>query len=149
MGDVVPAPVLMNGRWGHRDLSSVDALRRHARPLAASGGLGTTVSGQPAAGVDSLTVHEERAAHHIASPASINVAGHARTRGCDFMLVREDGALRNTPCGDGIGLPAVHREGVGLWAMRDRPAELGGGYDWRTGAAGGTHFDCRLPTSER
>jgi len=46
---------------------------------------------------------------------------------------------------DGVGLPPSAREGVGLAAMRERAAELGGTCLARRGPHGGTLVTARLP----
>jgi signal transduction histidine kinase len=66
----------------------------------------------------------EAAAYRIASEALTNVARHARARTCQVRLVRS-GDLRVEVCDDGQGLDG-RPAGVGLAAMRERAAELGG-----------------------
>ena len=66
----------------------------------------------------------EAAAYRIATEALTNVARHARARTCQVRLVRS-GDLRVEVCDDGQGLDG-RPAGVGLAAMRERAAELGG-----------------------
>jgi signal transduction histidine kinase len=67
----------------------------------------------------------EVAAYRVVTEALTNVARHARARTCAICL-RVDQGLTAEVCDDGVGLPEGWRAGVGITAMRERVAELGG-----------------------
>jgi signal transduction histidine kinase len=92
----------------------------------------------------------EAAAYRIAVEALTNVARHAAARHCVLRLEAEDGtrpALLLRVSDDGIGIPAQRRPGVGLAAMAERAAELGGTCRIQARPAGGTDVAARLPLS--
>ncbi len=89
----------------------------------------------------------EVAAFRIALEALTNVARHARARTCHIRLTVDDGLCLEI-ADDGRGLPAAYRPGVGLAAMRERAAELGGDCAIGAGLAGGTRIRVRLPLAE-
>jgi two-component system, NarL family, sensor kinase len=119
------------------------ALRQHAdRVSVRDGHLAVTVAAPPH--LSTLPAAVEVAAYRIAMEAVTNAARHARARQC-WLRLSVDDTLEVEVCDDGVGLPAVRREGVGLAAMRERAAELGGScvIDGRPG--GGTRVLARLP----
>jgi signal transduction histidine kinase len=90
----------------------------------------------------------EAAAYRIAVEALTNVARHAAARRCVLRIEVQDGtrpALLVQVSDDGIGISAHRRPGVGLAAMAERAAELGGTCDVHIRPAGGTHVLARLP----
>lgn len=101
------------------------ALREHARRCSPSD-LKVTV--RSAAGLPELPEAVEVAAYRITTEAITNVVHHARASRCTVTVgLGADGAtLRVVVADDGRGLPADHREGVGLGSMRQRAADLGG-----------------------
>jgi two-component system, NarL family, sensor kinase len=89
----------------------------------------------------------EVAAYRIAQAALANVVRHARAGTCAVRLWL-DGALQLEVRDDGRGLPADMRAGVGLVAMRERAAELGGRCSVELVAGGGTRVLAQLPIGE-
>lgn len=68
----------------------------------------------------------EVAAFRIVLAALANVQRHSEAQHCRVELRRADRALVCEVLDDGVGLPDVFRAGVGIAAMRERAAELGG-----------------------
>lgn len=87
----------------------------------------------------------EVAAYRIVLEGLTNVARHAEAGECVVRLAMEGDGLRVVVRDDGKGLPAGWRSGVGVAAMRERVAELGG--EVRIGAAEprGTEVSAWLP----
>jgi signal transduction histidine kinase len=86
----------------------------------------------------------EVAAYRIIQEALTNVVRHAAAQRCTIRLTRDD-ALCLEVLDDGRGLPAHYRAGVGLLAMRERAAELGGQCVIAPRAGGGTRVWAALP----
>jgi signal transduction histidine kinase len=119
------------------------ALRQHAdRVSVRDGRLAVTVDAP--AHLDALPAAVEVAAYRIAMEAMTNTARHAHARQCRLRLSVDD-TLEVEVCDDGVGLPAFRTEGVGLSAMRERAAELGGTCLIEAGPSGGTRVLARLP----
>jgi signal transduction histidine kinase len=76
-----------------------------------------------------------------------NALRHGRPQHCAVTLSVDD-ALRVQVTDDGCGLPAQETPGVGLAAMRERAAELGGTCTIST-ADGETTVLARLPVVSR
>jgi signal transduction histidine kinase len=96
-------------------------------------------------GVEQLPAAVEAAAYRIAAEAMINVARHARATRCDVHLSVADGTLAVSVLDNGQGLPPDFRVGVGVSAMRERAAELGGTCRVERDPAGGTAVRAVLP----
>jgi signal transduction histidine kinase len=110
-------------------------------------GAGLTITVQaPSAGLGELPAAVEVAAYRIATEAITNVSRHAQASACHVRL-ELDGALRLDITDDGSGLPADRVAGVGLMAMRERAAELGGDV-FISSVDVGTHVSARLPIPE-
>ena len=88
----------------------------------------------------------EVAAYRIVMEALTNVARHASARACTVRFSL-NGALELDVADDGRGLPPDAPAGVGITAMRERAAELGGTLRVDSGTAG-TRIVARLPTWE-
>ncbi len=86
----------------------------------------------------------EVAAYRIAQEALTNVARHAHAHNCQVQLTLGE-ALQLEIADDGVGLPAVRQAGVGLAAMRERAAELGGTCVVELEPTGGTRVLAHLP----
>ncbi len=86
----------------------------------------------------------EVAVYRIAQEALTNVARHADARHCWSRLWLENNRLCLEVRDDGRGLPAELRSGVGLHAMQERAAELGGVCTIESGP-GGTVVLAQLP----
>jgi signal transduction histidine kinase len=89
----------------------------------------------------------EVAALRISVEAVTNAARHARAHTCEVRLHRDGRALLVEIGDDGDGIDAQAREGVGIAAMRERAAELGGVCTVERRAHGGTLVRARLPLS--
>ncbi len=87
----------------------------------------------------------EVAAYRIALEALANVIRHARASTCTIRLSIDDDVLKVEVQDDGHGLPDSYQAGVGINAMRERAAELGGSCIAERLATGGTRVSARLP----
>ncbi len=124
------------------ELGLVPALREHAAHYDQANGL--RVSLEAPEELSLLPAAVEVAAYRIVLEALTNVARHAHAQRCRIRLSLAD-ALCLEIIDDGSGLPVDCRAGVGLTAMRERAAELGGVCRIEPGATGGTHVWARLP----
>ena len=99
-----------------------------AAALAESADLagGATVAVDVPDDLPPLSAAAEVAAYRIAQEALTNVARHASAQHCSLRLWSESGNLCLEVRDDGRGLPSDVRSGVGLRAMQERAAELGG-----------------------
>lgn len=93
----------------------------------------------------SLPAAVEVAAYRIASAALANVARHAQATECWVTLRRSGVALEIEVADDGDGSPDGFHAGVGLTAMRERAAELGGRCTIGPRPGGGTLLRAALP----
>jgi signal transduction histidine kinase len=93
----------------------------------------------PAQGLDRLPAAVEVAAYRIITEAVTNVLRHAHARSCEIS-VRSGRDLRLEICDDGVGMPEGWRSGVGITAMRERVAELGGELAVEPGRPRGTRI---------
>lgn len=96
-------------------------------------------------GVGPLPAAVEVAAFRIAQEALTNVTRHARAHRCDVRVWRDETALLLQVLDDGCGLQPGYQPGVGLDAIRERAAELGGSASITAGVRGGTLVFARLP----
>jgi signal transduction histidine kinase len=87
----------------------------------------------------------EVAAYRIALEALANVVRHAHARSCTIRLALSGDALAVEVQDDGVGLPPGCHAGVGMRAMRERAAELGGSVTAEPTPTGGTCICARLP----
>ncbi len=87
----------------------------------------------------------EVAAYRIALEALANVIRHAQATRCTIRLDVCDDVLAVEVRDNGGGLPGEYCAGVGISAMRERAAELGGSCVIENVAAGGTRVYARLP----
>jgi signal transduction histidine kinase len=127
------------------ELGLVGALRRHADRL----NLGeTSVEVVAEDALSGLPAAVEVAAYRIAMEALTNAVRHGRPRHCAVRLSVDD-ALQVVVTDDGVGLPERQRAGVGLVAMRERAAELGGTCTIARSDSGGTTVLARLPVQAR
>jgi len=120
----------------------VGALRRHAERLSVGGG--TDVVVHASSSMAGLPAAVEVAAYRIAMEALTNAVRHGRPGHCDVRLHVDD-ALHIEVTDDGHGLPDRPRDGVGVAAMRERAAELGGSCTVRRRVGGGTCVLAKLP----
>ncbi len=128
------------------ELGLVGALRQH---IAAGVAEGLQVSIEAPDEPLPLSAAVEAAAYRIALEALTNVARHAQASRCRLRLALcADGgrrALRLEVWDNGIGLPAERPVGVGLTAMAERAAELGGALSLEAARPRGTHLTALLP----
>ncbi len=115
------------------------ALAESARQV---GGVEVVVDAPP--DLPPLPAAVEVAAYRIAQEALTNVARHAAAQHCWLRLWLENNHLCLEVRDDGRGLPGEVRSGVGLHAMQERAAELGGVCTVESGPAG-TVVLARLP----
>lgn len=123
------------------ELGLPGAIREVGRP-AAHDGLELTVTAD--GDLTGLPAAVEVAAYRIAAEALTNVHRHASARSCTVRLRRTD-ALELEITDDGAGIPPDHPSGVGLLAMRERAAELGGTFHIDSRPGCGTRLTARLP----
>jgi signal transduction histidine kinase len=90
----------------------------------------------------------EIAAYRIALEALANVIRHAQAKSCLIRLTPSAEVLTLEVLDDGTGLPANFRPGVGVSAMRERAAELGGSCLITTRPTGGVQALVQLPLLE-
>ena len=98
----------------------------------------------PGQGLAGLPAAVEVAAYRIVTEAVTNVLRHARAHRCE-VWIRPGQDLRLEVCDDGVGMPEGWRAGVGITAMRERVAELGGQLAIGPGGPRGTRITARLP----
>lgn len=100
--------------------------------------------------VGELPAAVEVAAYRITTEALTNVSRHASARHCRVCLSLDgDGLMHVEIEDDGIGMSGAVRHGVGLTAMRERAAELGGTCEAGPSPTGGTHVSALLPVVPR
>ncbi|MGL4648498.1 MAG: sensor histidine kinase [Caldilineaceae bacterium] len=87
----------------------------------------------------------EVAAYRIVQEAVNNVVRHASAQICKATLIIDDAHLVVTIADDGRGMGSENRAGVGMAAMRERAAELGGAFDVSDLPHGGVEVRARLP----
>jgi signal transduction histidine kinase len=125
-------------------LGLVGAVRQQAR-LLSERDPGLEI-GVDATGVTDLPAATEVAAYRIATEALRNVSQHASARHCRVCLsLNGFGLLHLEIEDDGVGMSAGRRIGVGLSAMSERAAELGGTCVTGPAALGGTRVTALLP----
>jgi signal transduction histidine kinase len=88
----------------------------------------------------------EVAAYRIITEAVTNVARHAGARCCQASVTADGQGLLLEVDDDGTGMPDGWRAGVGVTAMRERAAELGGQLAIEARAPHGTRVTARLPS---
>lgn len=126
------------------ELGLVGAIRQQARLLTERDpGLEVRVE---STGVGELPAAVEVAAYRIVTESLTNVARHASARQCRVSLCLDgSGQLRLDVDDDGIGLQPHRRHGVGLSAMQERAAELGGTCEVGPATPHGTRVTAVLP----
>lgn len=125
-------------------LGLVSALEEYGSRLREGGGLDVTVTSSE---LPALPAAVEVAAYRIAAEALTNVARHSRARQCVVRLVVDDRGLLVEVVDDGVGLVArrAAEGGLGLAAMAERAAELGGSCSVSREAVGGTAVRAVIP----
>ena len=95
--------------------------------------------------LDALPAAVEVAAFRIAGEAMTNVDRHAAATECTVRLRRDGDALLVEVTDDGAGIAPAAEAGVGLVALRERAAELGGRSEVTCPPTGGTVVRAWLP----
>jgi len=129
------------------ELGLLPALREYTVRMGDRDG-GLSVAMEATGPLPRLPAAVEAAAYRIAVEALTNVARHAHARHCILRLEMQDNpasALLVRVTDDGIGIRTTDPPGVGLAAMAERAAELGGSCHLTAGSAGGTDLIARLP----
>jgi len=124
-------------------LGLVGAVRQQAEALATQTS-GPRILVEADGPFPALPAAIEVAAYRIVVEAMMNVIRHAGARSCRVRLGLVDDALEIEVIDDGQGFqrgPA----GVGVRAMRERAAEVGGDVTISAGVGRGTHVSARLP----
>lgn len=88
----------------------------------------------------------EVAAYRIVVEALLNAARHAPGSSAAVAVRRRADDWRIRIDDDGAGMPASIVPGVGMTAMRERAAELGGSVTFTPSPSGGTRVTVRIPT---
>lgn len=125
------------------ELGLVGALGQHASRFQRSPG--TPEVSLDAPELPALPAAVEVAAYRIVLEALENVRTHAHAHSCVISLRLAGGELQVEVCDDGTGLEPGSRSGVGLLAMQERAAELGGSCSIERAPGGGTWVRARLP----
>jgi signal transduction histidine kinase len=104
------------------------------------------------AAMERLAPEVEAAAYRIVQEALTNVARHSQSTTCRVTLRRREGWLEITVEDDGVGFDiasdrARARRGLGLIAMRERAAQLGGSMLVQTAPSKGTRLVVDLPVA--
>jgi two-component system NarL family sensor kinase len=125
------------------ELGLVGALRQQAIRFSIDPqGVDVVVTAPP--DLPALPAAVEVAAYRIGQEALENVRKHAQARTCEVSVELDAGRLRLEVRDDGQGLGPDAGTGVGLVAMRERAAELGGTCSVESSAAG-TWVQVTLP----
>ena len=98
--------------------------------------------------LDALPAAVEVAAFRIAGEAMTNVDRHAAATECTVRLRRDGDALLVEVTDDGAGIAPAAEAGVGLVALRERAAELGGRSEVTCPPTGGTVVRAWLPLED-
>jgi signal transduction histidine kinase len=127
------------------ELGLVSALSERAAHFQLNGVQVSVDAPQP---LPTLPAAVEVAAYRTALEALANVARHAQATTCAIRLRVMDNALSLEVEDNGVGLRAGYHSGVGIAAMRERAAELGGTCVVEAVPSGGTRVYSRLPLLE-
>jgi two-component system, NarL family, sensor kinase len=119
------------------ELGLIAALRNHPSAHAA---LELTIAPDQ---LPELPAAVEVALYRIASEAIHNAVRHSGGRHCQVVIDVADGEVRMTIIDDGRGWPDPLVAGVGVAAMRERAAELGGTVELTS--SGGTTITTHMP----
>ena len=122
------------------ELGLAGALRQHVGDLDTP-----QVTVSTSGDLGALPAAVETAAYRIAVEAVVNTVRHARASSCKVHLGVQDSRLEVRVVDDGVGLPPDVGAGVGITAMRERAAELGGHVEVEPGSRGGTTVVAALP----
>jgi signal transduction histidine kinase len=121
------------------------ALRAECRRCTAPG---LTVQDDIDERLGHLPAAVEVAAFRIACEALTNVRRHAHARHCTVRAHRDQSLVLEI-IDDGVGIPAAHRDGVGLTSIQERADELGGHCTITPARPAGTSVKVWLPVPEK
>lgn len=124
------------------ELGLVPAIRARAGQLSLGSGLAVRVDGPD--DLPPLTAAIETAAYRIAVEALTNVRRHSDAASCAVSIRLHDG-LEIEVTDDGAGIDPAAPAGVGLTAMRERAAEVGGVCEIGSHSGAGTRVVAHLP----
>jgi signal transduction histidine kinase len=96
--------------------------------------------------LEPLPAAVEVTAYRIVTEALTNVVRHAHAARCWVRIVTDD-PVEIDVIDDGIGIDQRRPDGVGLTAMRERAAALGGAVEVTSGPRFGTHLHVQLPAA--
>ncbi len=123
------------------ELGLIESLRGLASRESSST---TTITVDAPDSLPPLPAAVEVAAYRIVQEALTNVARHAGARSCTVQLALEADSVLLEIADDGRGMTG-HRAGVGLQAMQERAAELGGSCRITSRPGAGTTVTALLP----
>jgi signal transduction histidine kinase len=123
-------------------LGLVDAVAEFARGLGDTVTVHLTLPAQPLA----LPAAVEVATYRIVTEAVTNVVRHARAASC-WLTITAGRRVEIDVVDDGVGIAASTPRGVGLTAMHERAAELGGSVRLSAHRPRGTHVHVMLPAA--
>lgn len=124
------------------ELGLVGALRQQAGHLSDTG---LQVSVEAPRDLGSLPAAVEVAAYRICQEAMENARRHSGAASCLVVVSKDQGHLVVQVSDDGVGLGQSRPLGIGLPAMRERAAELGGSCSIGPCGGRGTYVQARLP----
>lgn len=130
------------------ELGLVGALRQQAANYALAPD-GPDVVVRAPDDLHGLPAAVEVAAYRIGQEALENVRKHSHGRRCEVVVSVQDGQLRLEVRDDGAGIEAGHALGVGLVAMRERAAAVGGSCSVESLPGQGTSVRAQFPVGER
>lgn len=130
------------------ELGLVAAIRDHVAGMDGESTPHIEITAPPE-GVQPLSAAVEVAAYRIVLEVLTNVIRHAQAQHCliRFSLDQKDSnhALQVEIQDDGIGIPSMHRAGVGTRSMRERAEELGGNCVIESVVGSGTRVCVNIP----
>ncbi|HEY5729272.1 MAG TPA: histidine kinase [Anaerolineales bacterium] len=127
-------------------LGLVPALQAHFGQVAAPRSLNIQMTTAPQS-FPRLSAAVEVAAYRIILEAVTNVINHAQAEICKVSLSFENGSLIMEIKDDGMGLPKVRKQGIGLDSMRERAEELGGRLELSSSSYG-TQVCAEIPIAQ-
>lgn len=129
---------------GLTELGLVGAIQQRVDAVRSTGQLAVELStpDEPT----HLPAAVEAAAYRVVVEALTNTLRHARAQHC-WISIKHNGNLMLEVSDDGIGLPAQRHHGVGLSAMEERAAQLGGSLYVGNRIPRGTTIRLTLPST--
>jgi two-component system sensor histidine kinase UhpB len=130
------------------DYGLLPALHWYAKDFSKRTGIQVYVAGNE--GMERSAADKEITLFRIAQEALINVAKHAHAKSVQIDLEHVNGYCRMTVKDDGIGIDGSRRlrPGLGIVTMRERTQAMGGDFEVRNLAGGGTHIRIDIPVHD-